>query len=378
MVPKPDYSHKARVLREIMSTKSARFGRYDFWINFGTVLVAGVITFLGFYGVDNLFSALGLLIGQDLTLYSPIFSLFFNIFALALVTLVFLQLLFRFSARKSEADRAILTLTQLINFIGELSFRAASEYRELHLSERELIREKYEAVIAAIPPNTTEEYRAAKERLRMASPERSGRGRFEFAVPFIGDRQGEETFLNSIVSGSPELLSALITVSNYRSDFYVGGGVIRNAAWDILHGRGKLSPIEDIDVVYFDPINMDRSCDRVAEQSLAQRDPSVPWSVKNQARMYERNHEQPYINLEDAIRRWPESATAFCVRLGPDGKLIFVAPHGLSDIFRLIIAPTDAFIGREERILERAELKNWKGRWPRLKFMLPQGGTLDS
>ncbi len=97
-------------------------------------------------------------------------------------------------------------------------------------------------------------------------------------------------------------------------------------------------------------------------------EPSMKWSVKNQMRMHARNGDAPYRSVEDAIARWPETATAVALRL--NGQAIdIVAPHGLDDLFSMIVRPTPAFTGQKFPIFqERLRAKGWLKRWPRLSI----------
>jgi hypothetical protein len=49
---------------------------------------------------------------------------------------------------------------------------------------------------------------------------------------------------------------------------------------------------------------------------LRARDDALGWSVKNQARMHERNADRPYRSASDAMMHSPETATAVGARLG--------------------------------------------------------------
>jgi hypothetical protein len=83
------------------------------------------------------------------------------------------------------------------------------------------------------------------------------------------------------------------------------------------------------------------------------------------------NNEAAYESLEAAVSRWPETATAFVVRLGPSGQLEFIAPYGFDDLLRLIVTNTPPFEGRIDVIRRRVEEKGWLQIWPRLKIALP-------
>jgi uncharacterized protein len=147
--------------------------------------------------------------------------------------------------------------------------------------------------------------------------------------------------------------------------------LIRNAVWDHLHGYVSPTPVDDIDVIYFDLHNAEKRHDEDLNAKLAARIPNVRWSAKNQARMHSVNKEPAYKTLHDAVSRWPETATAFIVRLDTAGKLDFIAPYGFDDLLRLIVTNTPPFETRTEVIRRRLEDKQWCRIWPRLKIVLP-------
>lgn len=74
---------------------------------------------------------------------------------------------------------------------------------------------------------------------------------------------------------------------------WIAAGFVRNRVWDTLHGHGVASPLDDLDVVYFDPGRPDRAQEKAHEAALARAAPGVRWSVRNQARMHTRNGVAP-------------------------------------------------------------------------------------
>ncbi len=173
-------------------------------------------------------------------------------------------------------------------------------------------------------------------------------------------------------------LSALIAADEVRlpllrkvadldlPDCWVGAGFVRSAVWDNLHGRPPSRTWDDIDVVWFHRNRATQEADEEIEVRLTLAEPSAKWSVTNQARMHSYNGEAPCRSAEDAISRWPETATAAALRLNGD-DIEIVAPHGLDDLFSLAIRPTPAFIGEKFPIFrERVRKKRWLERWPRL------------
>jgi len=148
-------------------------------------------------------------------------------------------------------------------------------------------------------------------------------------------------------------------------DGWIGAGFVRAAVWDHAHGRPPAVPPGDVDVVWFDPARA-ADADAALEAALAADEPSVDWSVKNQAHMHARNGDMPYRSTDDAIAHWPETATAVAVRL-TGAAIEVLAPHGLDDLFALTIRPTPAFAGDKRAIVrERLHAKVWLTRWPRV------------
>ncbi len=150
-------------------------------------------------------------------------------------------------------------------------------------------------------------------------------------------------------------------------DCWVAAGFVRSAVWDHLHHRPP-APVTggDIDVIWFDPQSATPAMDAAIEERLAAVNPSLPWSVKNQAAMHLRNGDRPYRSSSDAMTFWPETATAVAVRLNGDA-LEVAAPLGLDDLFALVLRPGPAFRGAKRPSFEaRASAKRWREHWPKL------------
>ena len=150
-------------------------------------------------------------------------------------------------------------------------------------------------------------------------------------------------------------------------DLWIGAGFVRNAVWDHLHGREPSPPAGDVDVLWFDPSRPDPEEDRRLEAVLTAQKPTVVWSVKNQARMHRRNGDAPYSSTADAMRHWPETATAVAARRTHDDRCEIAAPLGLEDLFRLRLLPTPTFASAKRTIFEdRITAKRWVEDWPLL------------
>jgi uncharacterized protein len=174
----------------------------------------------------------------------------------------------------------------------------------------------------------------------------------------------------AFLRGQPRIMALLQPVAALGLvDCWVGAGLVRNAIWDHLHGF----PVEpradsDVDVVYCDHGDASLERDLMIERRLLDALPHVPWSVQNQARMHERNGDAPYRDTADAIRCWPETATAVAARSRGDDVDV-IAPHGIEDLVGMIVRPSPAFASRLPIYRARLAAKNWARRWPRLQFI---------
>lgn len=173
----------------------------------------------------------------------------------------------------------------------------------------------------------------------------------------------------AILRADPVRWHLLEVVRSLRlRDGWIGAGFVRNAVWDHLHGRPAAQPSGDIDVIWYDPTSHDAVRDREYEAALYAIVPTTAWSVKNQARMHLRNADPPYRSATDAMRYWPETATAVAVRRMDGDACEVAAPYGLQDLMHLVLRPTPYFVGDRRAVYEkRVAAKRWTDLWPTLR-----------
>ena len=153
-------------------------------------------------------------------------------------------------------------------------------------------------------------------------------------------------------------------------DWCICAGFVRSKVWDKLHGFAP-SRLPDVDVVYFDRNHKEESEEKKIERWLRQLDPSIPWSVKNQARMHIKNGQAPYTSTADGLANFPEVCTAIGVRMHAHDELELIAPYGIDDLVNLLVRPTPFFMSDEKRAIyeERLATKKWETIWPHLCIM---------
>lgn len=146
----------------------------------------------------------------------------------------------------------------------------------------------------------------------------------------------------------------------------IAAGYVRNYVWDYLHSYSKRTELNDVDILYFDPSDLSEETEKKYEYQLNSQFSGYQWSIKNQARMHLRNCDPPYSNVSDAMKRWPETATSVAVTLDNHEHMKIIAPHGLEDLFELMVRKSPYFTDHEY-FLSRVASKKWLQTWPKLK-----------
>ncbi|GIU24799.1 nucleotidyltransferase family protein [Shewanella schlegeliana] len=168
-------------------------------------------------------------------------------------------------------------------------------------------------------------------------------------------------------------LQALLAAQQLNlNDWMLAAGFVRNLVWDKLHGLQ--TPLNDIDLIYFDSSDLSVDRDVAIEAELNRIAPIYPWSVKNQARMHLRNQHQGYISSLDAMSYWPEKQTAVGVssvlavkstRSIGSSSLILHSPFDLACLF-------DLTLQRNPKVKcalfeQRVKSKRWLQTYPKLR-----------
>jgi len=157
-------------------------------------------------------------------------------------------------------------------------------------------------------------------------------------------------------------------------DWVIGAGVLRNLVWDHLHSYPQRTPARDVDLAYFDPLDLRPEAEQAWERRLRARIPEVPWEVKNQAAVhlwYERRfgYAVPRLDsIEAAVATWPETATAVAIRLLPDDQLEVIGPFGLADLLQMTLRPNRTRVSMQE-YRRCYTTKRIRERWPHVQIV---------
>ncbi|RJL24138.1 nucleotidyltransferase family protein [Bailinhaonella thermotolerans] len=164
--------------------------------------------------------------------------------------------------------------------------------------------------------------------------------------------------------------------------WYLTSGCLVQTVWNVVTGRPPAQGIKDYDLFYFDA--GDPSWE--AEDAVIRRgrdafaDLGAEVEIRNQARVhlwYEQRFGvpcPPHVSTEAAIDSFAVTTCCLGVRLSPGDHWRVYAPHGLSDIFNLVVRPNPVLAPAE---VYAAKAARWRREWPSLTI-LPWPSALDS
>ncbi len=179
-------------------------------------------------------------------------------------------------------------------------------------------------------------------------------------MPMLEDK------LAQLLAGDPLRTQALECVRSLAlPDCYIAAGFVRNLVWDHLHQKHNPTPLNDLDVVYFDPNELDEQAYLEYEAQLNALMPKLNWQVRNQANMHLRNGDEPYQSTLDAMSYWPEKETAVAARLNEKNQIECISAFGFESLFESQITYNPK---RKLALFQsRVESKNWLITWPQLQ-----------
>jgi len=195
---------------------------------------------------------------------------------------------------------------------------------------------------------------------------------------------GQEAQLAALALGTPWFREALEAAAGLElAHWCIGAGAVRNLVWDALHGFALPSALPDIDLAYFDAGDTSPARDAALQARLAAYngkhfcpEPThAAWEVTNQAGVHLWFEQAfghavpPLLSLEQAVASWPEYATSVGVTLTRDGCCRIIAPHGLDDLFGMVIRRNPARVSLDT-FRQRVAQKCYQQRWPRVRIVM--------
>jgi uncharacterized protein len=186
---------------------------------------------------------------------------------------------------------------------------------------------------------------------------------------------GQLAALKSVLSRNEMLLEVLNRTTTLElPGWYVTAGCLCQTVWNVVTGRPPTSGIKDYDVFYFDDGDLSWDAEDAVIRAGKKVFDDLPTEVeiRNQARVhlwYEQKFGvacAPHVSTESAIDCFPATTCCLGVRLEPGGRWRVYAPHGVSDVFNLVVRPNPVLAPRE---VYAAKSARWRQQWPELTVL---------
>jgi uncharacterized protein len=153
--------------------------------------------------------------------------------------------------------------------------------------------------------------------------------------------------------------------------WYLVAGCLYQTVWNVVTGQPPEAGILDYDLAYFDGSDLSWGAEdtviRAGQRVFA--GVPVPVQIRNQARVhlwYEQKFGvccPPHESTEAAIDTFEATTACLGVRVEPGGRWRIYAPHGLADVFNLVVRPNPVLAPRE---VYQAKTARWQRQWPGL------------
>ncbi|WP_328550073.1 MULTISPECIES: nucleotidyltransferase family protein [unclassified Streptomyces] len=188
--------------------------------------------------------------------------------------------------------------------------------------------------------------------------------------------------LRTVLSRNDVLTDVLArTASLGLPGWYLTAGCLFQTVWNVVTGRPPASGIKDYDVFYFDDGDLSWEAEdaviRAGREVFADLPAEV--EIRNEARVHLWYEDKfgvpcpPYPSTEAAIDSFAATTCCLGVRLEAGGRWQVYAPHGLSDLFNLVLRPNPVLAPRS---VYEAKSARWQGQWPELTVLpWPHGGS---
>ncbi|WP_329536837.1 nucleotidyltransferase family protein (plasmid) [Streptomyces sp. NBC_01450] len=181
--------------------------------------------------------------------------------------------------------------------------------------------------------------------------------------------------LRSVLSQNEVLTGVLTRAATMElPGWYVTAGCLFQTVWNVVTDRPPTSGIKDYDIFYFDGTDLSWEAEDAAIKAGQEVFAGLPAEVevRNEARVhlwYEQKFGvpcPPHESTEAAIDSFAATTCCLGVRLDPDGGWRVYAPHGLSDVFNLVVRPNPVLAPRE---VYEAKAARWRDEWPELTVL---------
>ncbi|MCX5190983.1 nucleotidyltransferase family protein [Streptomyces sp. NBC_00268] len=181
--------------------------------------------------------------------------------------------------------------------------------------------------------------------------------------------------LRSVLSQNEVLTDVMTRAATLElPGWYVTAGCLFQTVWNVVTDRPPTSGIKDYDIFYFDGTDLSWEAEDAVIKAGQEVFAGLPAEVeiRNEARVhlwYEHKFGvpcPPHESTEAAIDSFAATTCCLGVRLDPGGVWRVYAPHGLSDVFNLVVRPNPVLA--PQKVYE-AKTARWRDEWPELTVL---------
>ncbi|MFD8008540.1 nucleotidyltransferase family protein [Streptomyces mirabilis] len=181
--------------------------------------------------------------------------------------------------------------------------------------------------------------------------------------------------LRSVLSQNEVLTDVMTRAATLElPGWYVTAGCLFQTVWNVVTDRPPTSGIKDYDIFYFDGTDLSWEAEDAVIKAGQEVFAGLPAEVeiRNEARVhlwYEHKFGvpcPPHESTEAAIGSFAATTCCLGVRLDPGGAWRVYAPHGLSDVFNLVVRPNP--VPAPQKVYE-AKTARWSDEWPELTVL---------
>lgn len=190
--------------------------------------------------------------------------------------------------------------------------------------------------------------------------------------------QPDSQRLHEMLSQNPILNEILTRFDEVNlPNAYLVAGCVSQTIWNITLGRAPNENLSDIDIIYFDDIDLSGASEELHENRLRALFENVlaphnlQLDVKNEARVHLWYRSKfgfdipPYTSAHQAIQCFHSTAACIGVRT-ENGAFDYYAPYGTNDLFALTARANKTQITQD---VYEAKTARWSKAWPELTII---------
>jgi hypothetical protein len=156
--------------------------------------------------------------------------------------------------------------------------------------------------------------------------------------------------------------------------WYLTAGCVFQTVWNVVTNRPPTEGIKDYDLFYFDDSNLgwEAENDVIHTGNRIFGDLPTGVEIRNKARvhLWYENHFgvpcPPHTSTETAIDSFAATTCCLGIRLHGNDQWRIYAPHGLADVFNLVVRPNPVLAPRS---VYETKTQRWRKHWPELTVL---------